>query len=120
LASVIGSSSKHGALLDLAVKVLACHKFRDVVIIRITILIVLGHVLVALSKLAQGSERVRAQLVEDARDQFCELFVLASPIDGEGVWGHSGMDWTIISVLESMTDVTEKFISVRMSMSMNM
>ncbi len=56
-------------LLDLALEVLASNQFGDVVVVGITVLVVLGHALVALGELAQGGEGVGAELVEDAGHQ---------------------------------------------------
>lgn len=50
------------------------------------------HALVALGELAQGSERVGAELVQDAGDELGELLVLAVAVDGEGVGGDRGVD----------------------------
>jgi uncharacterized membrane protein len=48
--------------------------------------------LVRLGELAQGGERVRAELVEDARDELGELLDLTGAVDGEGVGGKGGVN----------------------------
>lgn len=79
-------------LLDLVLEVLASNQIGDVVIISLLVAISLLHVLVALSKLAERGERVRAKLVKDARDELCQLLVLTVAVDGEGVGGDSSVD----------------------------
>lgn len=51
------------------------------------------HALVALSQLTERGKRVRAQLVQDARDEVRELLVDAVAVDGKGVGGDGGVDW---------------------------
>lgn len=83
--------------LDFALEVVPRHQVRDIIVVVIRLLLsvfafLLLHALVALGQFAQRGERVRAQLVEDARDQLREFFVLAVSIDGKGVGGHGGVD----------------------------
>lgn len=77
-------------LLDLALEVLAGNEIGDVILL--SVLLVLLHVLVALSELAEGSKGVGAELVKDAGDELSELLVLTVTVDGEGVGGDSGVD----------------------------
>ena len=81
-------------LLDLALEVLAGYQVRDVVIIGIGVLSVLGHVLVALGQLSKGGEGVGTQLVKDARHELGELLVLTISVNSESVGGDSGVHWT--------------------------
>lgn len=81
-------------LFDLALEVLASDEVGDVVIILTTLLVLLGDVLVALGELAQGSQGVGSELVQDAGDELGELLVLTSAVDGEGVGGNGGVDYT--------------------------
>lgn len=81
-------------LFDLALEVLASDEVGDVVIILTTLLVLLGDVLVALGELAQGSQGVGSELVQDAGDELGELLVLTSAVDGEGVGGDGGVDYT--------------------------
>lgn len=76
-------------LLDLVLKVLALYKVGNVIIVS---LLGLLHVLVALSQLAERGERVRAELVQDARDELSELLVLAAAVNGEGVGLEGSMN----------------------------
>lgn len=80
-------------LLDFALEILACYQIRDIVVVGI--LSVLRHVLVALGQLPERGQRVGAQLVENARDELCELLVFAVSVDGERVGGDSGVDCRI-------------------------
>lgn len=48
--------------------------------------------LVGLGELAQGGERVRAELVKDTRNELSELLDLAGTVDGEGVRGNGGVN----------------------------
>ena len=50
--------------------------------------------LVGLGKLAERRERVRAELVEDARNELGKLLNLTSAVDREGVGRYSRMYWT--------------------------
>lgn len=77
-------------LLDLALEVLALYELRDLVII--PLLLVLLEVLVALSELAKGGQRVGAELVEDTGDELRELLVLTISVDGEGIGGDGGVN----------------------------
>lgn len=79
--------------LDLILKVFTCHQIGDIIVILAVRLLILLHVLIALGELAEGCERVRAQLVEDARNKLCELLVLAVAIDCEGVCLHRSMNY---------------------------
>lgn len=47
--------------------------------------------LVGLGKLAERRERVRAKLVEDARNELSELLNLTSAVDSKGVRGYSSV-----------------------------
>jgi hypothetical protein len=80
-----------GNLLDLGLvlEVLALNEIGDLVVVLALLLL---EVLVALGELAEGSKRVGAELVEDARDKLGELLVLAVTVDGEGVGGDSGVN----------------------------
>lgn len=79
-------------LLDLALEILALNEVGDLVVV-LTLLGLL-HILVALGELAEGSERVWAQLVQDAGDKLSELLVLSITVDSEGIGGDSGVDYT--------------------------
>lgn len=88
-------------LLDvvLALEVLALDQLRYLVII-VVLLLALGallHALVALGKLAEGSERVGAELVEDTGDKLGELLVLTVAVEGEGVGGDGGVNCGVVS-----------------------
>lgn len=76
-------------LLDLALKVLALDEVGDLVVV--LALLRLLHVLVALGELAQGGQRVGAELVQDAGDQLGELLILAVAVDGESVGLDGGV-----------------------------
>lgn len=76
--------------LGLALEVLTLDKVGDLVVV-LTLLLL--EVLVALSELAEGGQRVGAELVEDARDKLSKLLVLTVAVDGEGVGGDSGVDY---------------------------
>lgn len=82
--------AKSTYLFDLALKVLALDEVGDLVVV--LALLVLGHGLVALGKLAEGGEGVGAELVEDAGDKLSELLVLGLAVDGKGVGGDRGVD----------------------------
>lgn len=79
-------------LLDLVLKVLTSNQVGDVVIIGLFVAVSFLHVLVALSKLAERSERVGAKLVKNAWNELGQLLVLTVAVDGEGVGGDSGVD----------------------------
>ena len=79
-------------LFDLALKVLASDQVGDVIIVLTTLLVLLGNVLVALSKLAEGGQGVGSELVEDTRDELGKLLVLTGTVDGKGVGGNGGVD----------------------------
>lgn len=83
------------ALLDLALKVLSVDEVRDVILILALALGLLTalHVLVRLGQLPQGGERVGPELVEDARDELCQLLVLTAAIDGKRVCRDGGVDY---------------------------
>lgn len=80
-------------LLDLALEVLAGYQVRDVVVVGIGVLSVLGHVLVALGQLPKRGEGVGAQLVQNAGHELRKLLVLAITVDGKRVGGDSGVHW---------------------------
>jgi hypothetical protein len=85
-------------LFNLVLKVLSCNQIRDVIVIIVAFLLValrLLHGLVALSQLSKRGEGVGAELVEDAGDEFSELFVFASSVDGKGVGWDCGMDYRL-------------------------
>lgn len=84
---------KSDGLLDLVLKVLAGDEVGDLVVVGL--LLALLHVLVALGQLAERGQRVRAELVQDARDELGELLVLAVAVDGEGVGGNRGVNWPV-------------------------
>lgn len=88
-------------LLDvvLALEVLALDELRYLVIIVVLLLALsaLLHALVALGKLAEGSERVGAELVEDTGDELGELLVLTVAVEGEGVGGDGGVNCGVVS-----------------------
>ena len=75
--------------LALTLKVLALDQIRYLIVIIVLLallaLAALLQALVALGQLPQAGERVRAQLVQEARDQLGELLVLAVAVDCEGV-----------------------------------
>lgn len=83
-------------LLDvgLALEVLTLDKVGNVIIVLLLVLTLdtLLHALVALGELAEGSERVGAELVENAGDELGQLLVLTVTVDGEGVGGDGGVD----------------------------
>lgn len=87
-------------LLDvvLALEVLALDELGDLIIILVLLLALtaLLKALVALGKLAEGSERVGTELVEDAGDELGELLVLTVAVDGEGVGRHSGVNCAVL------------------------
>lgn len=85
-------SRARSALLDLALEVLALDQVGDLIIV--LALLALLHVLVALGKLAERSERVGAKLVKDAGNKLGKLLVLAVAVDGKGVGGNGGVDWS--------------------------
>jgi len=71
----------------LGLEVVASNKVWDVIVVLLVAVLTLLflHALVALSKFAQRCKRIWAELVEDAGDELCQLFVLAIAVDGEGV-----------------------------------
>ena len=85
-------------LLDIALEVLALNQIRDIILIIILLALgtglVLLHVLVALGELAEGGEAVGAKLVQDTGDELGELLLLAVAVEGEGVGGDGGVDYT--------------------------
>lgn len=85
-------------LFNLALKVLTLHKVGDIILIIILLLTTLAllHVLIALGELAEGSEAVGAELVQDARDELGELLLLAVAVEGEGVGGDGGVDFIVM------------------------
>lgn len=93
----------NGSLLNLALEVLALDQVRDVVLVFLALFLALGgllllQVLVALGQLAQRRQAVRAQLVQDARDELGQLLLLAVAVDSEGVGGDGGVDCIWIRV----------------------
>ena len=56
-------------------------------------LLALLNCLVGLGELAEGRERIRTELVENARDELSELLNLAGTVDGESVGRNGGVDW---------------------------
>lgn len=78
--------------LGLALEILASNKLGDVILVTILALVALLHALVALGQLAQGSQRVGAELVKDTGDELGQLLVLAGAVDGEGVCGNGSVD----------------------------
>lgn len=85
-------------LLNLTLEILPLHQIRDIIVIVVRLAslrvraILLLERLVRFCEFAEGGERVRAELVEDAGDEFCELFVFARAVDCEGVRGDGGVD----------------------------
>ena len=88
-------------LIDLTIKRLTGDQIRNIIVVIILRLFLLIpththllplHLLIALGKLAQRREAVRAQLVKNTRDEFRELFLLAVAVDCEGVGGDGGMN----------------------------
>ena len=83
-------------LLNIALEVLTLNQIGDiillVVLLALTTGLVLLHVLVALSELAERSKTVRAKLVQDTGDELGELLVLTDTVDGEGVGGYRGVN----------------------------
>ena len=74
----------------LSFKVLTLHQIRDLVVVIFAAFLLLPallllQALVALRQPPQTGEGVRAELVEDAGDEFGELFVFAVAVDGEGI-----------------------------------
>lgn len=109
-------------LLDvglLLLKVLALDQFRNVIVVLVLLaLLTLGallHVLVALGQLAERSEGVWTELVEDARYQLGELLVLAVAVDGKGVGWNGSVDYVVLSVWadsEHVSDLEEFLFDV--------
>lgn len=80
-------------LFNLVLEVLALNKVGDIILLVVLLItLLLLHVLVALGELAQGSEGVGAELVEDVGDELGELLLLAVAVEGEGVRGDSAVD----------------------------
>lgn len=77
-------------LLDFAIECLAWHEVRNIVVVLVGLILafLLLHGLVTLCQLTQRCERVRAQLIEDAGDQFRKFLVFAVAVDGERVGGN--------------------------------
>ena len=85
-----------GLVLD-SVKVV--NKVGDIVIIIVVSscwwpLLALLDSLVGLGELAEGRERVGAELVEDAGHELGELLDVAGSVHSERVRGHSRVNWT--------------------------
>ena len=76
-------------------------------------LLVLGHGLVALGELAEGSEGVGAELVEDAGDKLSELLVLGLAVDGKGVGGDRGVDCVALAFLPEAIRLLPRGFGVR-------
>jgi hypothetical protein len=93
-------------LLDvsLALEVLTLDKVGNVILIIILLVLTLDtllHALVALGELAEGSERVGAELVENTGDELGQLLVLTVTVDGEGVGGDGSVDcggWARVNI----------------------
>jgi hypothetical protein len=96
---VTGSFFEGRNLFDLALEVLAGDEVGNVIIIGL--LVVLGHALVALGKLAEGGEGVGAELVEDARHQLSELLILTSAVNSKRVGGNGGVNYKIGSIIST-------------------
>jgi hypothetical protein len=83
------------SLLNGTLEVLALNKIRDVILILVILLtftFLLLQTLVALGKLAERGQAVRAKLVQDTGDKLGELLLLAVAVDGKGVGGDGGVD----------------------------
>lgn len=78
-------------LLDLVLEVLASNEVGDIILL--VSLLALLQVLVALGELAEGGERVGAELVKDPGNELSQLLVLTVAVDGEGVSGDGGMNY---------------------------
>lgn len=105
--SALSAAQSRDSLLDVRLvvsllgrlEVVAGNEVGDVIIILIVVLtltLLLLHALVALGKLAQRCERVRAELVKDTGDELGELLVLTDTVDGEGVGGYRGVNCRVI------------------------
>lgn len=85
-------------LLNIALEVLTLNQIRDiillVVLLALTTGLVLLHVLVAFGELAERGEAVGAKLVQDTGDELGEFLLLAVTVEGEGVGGDGGVDFT--------------------------
>jgi hypothetical protein len=84
-------------LFNICLEVLSLYQVRNIVLILIILLVVAGtlfllQALVALGQLAQGSQAVGAQLVQDTGNELGEFLVLAVAIDGESVGGDGSVD----------------------------
>jgi len=84
-------------LLNFALKVLPFHQIWYIVIVLVLRLASLSSVLflqalIALRQLAQGGQGVRTKLVENAGDEFGELFVFARTVNGKSVRRNGGVD----------------------------
>lgn len=83
------------SLLNIALKVLALHQIRDIILLVVLLALTTGlallHVLVALGKLAQRREAVGTQLVQDTGDELGEFLLFAVTVEGEGVGGDGGV-----------------------------
>lgn len=83
------------SLLDvaLALEVFTLNKVRYLIIVVVFLVLAFAallEALVALGQLAEGSERIGAELVEDTGNELGELLVLAGAVDGESVgWNRS-------------------------------
>lgn len=81
--------------LFLGLEVLALDEIGDIILLVILLIaLLLLHVLVALGELAEGSQAVGAELVEDVGNELSELLLLAVTVKSEGVGGGGGVNCT--------------------------
>jgi len=85
-------------LLNIAFEVLTLNQIGDiillVVLLALTTGLVLLHVLVALGELAERGKAVGAKLVQDPGNELGEFLLLAVTVEGEGVGGDGGVDYS--------------------------
>lgn len=89
------------SLLNIAFKILALDQLGDIILVFLLALttgLVLLHVLVAFGELAERGEAVGAQLVEDTGDELSEFLFFAVAVEGKGVGGDRGVDFSIVHV----------------------
>lgn len=81
-------------LLDFTLEILPSDQIRDIVVVILVLLasFLLLQALIALRQFPQRSQAVRAQLVEDARDELGEFFVFTVTVDGKGIGGDCGVN----------------------------
>jgi hypothetical protein len=84
-------------LFNSSLEVLPLDQVRNVVLIVLILLVIAStllflHTLVALGKLAQRSQAVGTQLVQDTGDKLGEFLVLAVTVNGEGVGRDGSVD----------------------------